>query len=259
MTGAALLATFAGLRSGAGLVTLGMPSGLHALVAPAMLSAMSLPLPPEGGLLFAPEAVEPALEFAAGVTAIALGPGVTTEETVAQFVVEIAERARCPMVIDADGLNCLASGPAGWSADTGGSADLGGRVLTPHPGEAARLLLRSVREIQEDRLGAAGELARRHGAVAVLKGHGTIVTDGQVFYRNRTGNPGMATGGTGDVLTGLIGGLLAARMSPFDAAVLGVHLHGLAGDLAASRVSEPALTAGDLLDSLGPAFLAHGG
>ena len=248
MTGAALLATRAGLRSGAGLVTLGIPAGIHPLIAPAMLSAMSLPLPPDGSSHFAPEAIKPALEFANGVTAIALGPGVTMEASVVRFVREIAGQAQCPMVIDADGLNCLGSGPAGWKPD------LGGRILTPHPGEAARLLDCSVSEIQQDRVSAAEELAGRYDAVAVLKGRGTIISDGQSWYANETGNPGMATGGTGDVLTGLVGGLLAQGMRPLDAAILGVHLHGLAGDLAAAELSEPALTAADLLDSLGPAF-----
>ncbi len=250
MTGAALLAVKAGLRSGTGLVTLGIPAGVHKLIAPAMLSAMSLPLPPDDSDRFTPEAVRPALEFAAGVTAIALGPGVSTEAPVAQFVTAFAKRAPVAMVIDADGLNCLAADPAGPDAGPGT------RILTPHPGEAARLLRCPVSEVQKDRRVSAALLANRHHAVVALKGHGTIVTDGESFYRNDTGNPGMATGGTGDVLTGLIGGLLATGMPAFDAAVLGVHLHGLAGDLAAATLSEPALTAGDLLDHLGPAFLA---
>ena len=249
MTCAALLATGAGLRSGAGLVTLGMPAGIHSLIAPAMLSAMSLPLPPDHRTCFGPEAVEPALEFAEGVTAIALGPGISTADTVVQFVRSISTRSPCPLVIDADGLNCLAGGPEQLGSDSRAV------VLTPHPGEAARLLDCTVAEIQVDRLGAAAELARRYRAVVVLKGHQTIVSDGESFYRNLTGNPGMATGGTGDVLTGLIGGLLAQRMPALDAAILGVHLHGLAGDLAAATLSEPALTAADLLDHIGPAFL----
>ena len=215
-----------------------------------MLSAMSLPLPPDGGLLFGPEAVEPALLFAKGVTAVAIGPGMTTADPVVEFVLEVAQRAQCATVIDADALNCLSI------RGTDLSSAAGPRVLTPHPGEAARLLDSEVPEIQKDRIAAAEELARRHGAVAVLKGRGTVVTDGEVFYVNETGNPGMAAGGAGDVLTGLIGGLLAQGMTAFDAATLGVYLHGLAGDLAAAKRSQPALTAGDLLDFLGPAFIA---
>ncbi len=250
MTGAALLTTGAGLRSGAGLVTLGMPAGLHPLIAPAMLAAMSLPLPPDDGTHFSPPAVEPALAFADGVTALALGPGISTAEPVVKFVREIALNARVPAVIDADGLNCLALSGADLSAARGP------RVLTPHPGEAARLLGISVGEVQADRRAAAARLALGTSSLVALKGRGTVVTDGVRCFVNETGNPGMATGGTGDVLTGLIGGLLAGRMSPFDATVLGVHLHGLAGDLAASHLSEQALTAPDLLDHLGPAFLA---
>jgi NAD(P)H-hydrate epimerase len=119
-------------------------------------------------------------------------------------------------------------------------------VLTPHPGEAARLLATETTAIQEDRSAAALELARRSGHIAVLKGAGTLVTDGERLYENRTGNPGMATGGTGDVLAGLIGALLAQGMQPFDAACLAVHVHGKAGDLAAERISPVGLCAEDL-------------
>jgi NAD(P)H-hydrate epimerase len=249
MTGAALLTTRAALRGGSGLVTLGVPASVHPLVTPAILGAMTLPLPatPEG--TFARDAAAPALEFAETVTAVALGPGVTTHEGTVDFVREIAKRAAAPVVLDADGLNALHGRPEPLLA----AAEP--RVLTPHPGEAARLLGVTTGDVQADRLAAATELAERYRSVAVLKGAGTIVTDGERFAINGTGNPGMATGGSGDVLTGLVAAFLAAGMEAFDAAHLAAHVHGRAGDLAAEAFSETALTARDIVDHLGPAFL----
>jgi NAD(P)H-hydrate epimerase len=122
--------------------------------------------------------------------------------------------------------------------------------LTPHPGEFARILGREVTAVQADRQGLAVQFAAEHGVVMVLKGHGTIVTDGRRVYHNRTGNPGMATGGTGDVLTGLIAALLGQGLEPFSAAQLGVFLHGLAGDLARDELGEASLIASDLLHFL---------
>ena len=130
-------------------------------------------------------------------------------------------------------------------------------MLTPHPGEAARLLDRSTKEVVEDRSGASLALASLTGSVVLLKGAGTVVTDGDRIYVNRTGNPGMATAGSGDVLTGLIAGLLAQGMAPFEAAALGAHLHGLAGDEAADGLGEHAMTAADILEALPGAFLRH--
>ncbi|MEN8150996.1 MAG: NAD(P)H-hydrate dehydratase [Planctomycetota bacterium] len=248
MTGAALLTTKAALRSGAGLVTLGVPATIHPLVTPAILSAMTLPLraTPEGS--FSRDAVPPAMDFARGVSSIALGPGITTHEDTAFFVRWIVERAAAPLVLDADGLNCLDGDPAPVRAAAGP------RVLTPHPGEAARLLGRKTSEIQADRTAAAEELAGRYRAIVVLKGAGTVITDGETGAINGTGNPGMATGGSGDVLTGIVAALLAGGMEPLDAAILGAHVHGAAGDLAAKAVSEISCTARDILRHLGRAF-----
>lgn len=251
MTGAALLTATACARAGAGLVTLGMPAAIHHLLAPAILEVMSLPLPstPDGG--FSRDAIQPAIDFATGVTAVALGPGIATENDTAAFAARLVQRLRPPLVLDADGLNCLTKNPAALRAATAP------RILTPHPGEAARLAGTTVAEIQDDRTAAAHDLAERFGATVVLKGHRTVVTDGDRFRVNLTGNPGLATGGSGDILTGIIAGLLAQGMDIFDAASLGVHLHGLAGDLAAKRLGFHSLIAGDLLTELGPAFLAH--
>ena len=253
MTGAALLVTRAALRSGAGLVTLGMPRAIHPLVAPSMLCAMSFPLPSSAVGTFSREAVQPALDFATGVDAVALGPGISTENETVAFATRVAQKVRVPLVIDADGLNCLAKSPATLR---GASSP---RVLTPHPGEAARLLGTDPRRVQSDRVGTAGALAQKFGAVVVLKGHGTVVSDGERVFTNDTGNPGMATGGTGDVLTGVLGALLAGGMATFEATVLAVHVHGLAGDLAAERLGQTSLTAEDLIAFLPAAFLGHAG
>jgi NAD(P)H-hydrate epimerase len=251
MAGAAVLATFGGLRSGAGLVTLGIPAAIHACAASGVRSAMTLPLPATPAGTFSRDAIQPAIDFTAGrVTAIALGPGITTDDETVAFATRLVQRIRLPLVLDADGLNCAAKSPASLRTSPAP------RILTPHPGEASRLLDRRTEKIQADRKAAAHDLAEAFGCVAVLKGHGTIVADRERMYVNRTGNAGMATGGAGDVLTGVIGGLAAQGMDPFDAAVLGVHVHGRAGDLAVREIGEISLIAEDLLRFLGPAFLS---
>jgi NAD(P)H-hydrate epimerase len=244
MTGAALLATRGALRAGSGLVTLGVPVAVHHLVAPSLLSAMSLPLPATPQGTFSRAAMDPAMDFSSGVTAVALGPGISTEADTVDFALGFALRARVPLVLDADGLNGLAKTPKSFRAAPAA------RVLTPHPGEAARLLNRSPAQVQADRTAAAGDLVKKFSATIVLKGHRTVVSDGERFYVNRTGNPGMATGGSGDVLTGIIAAFLARGLTPFDASVLGVHVHGLAGDLASKALGEESTTAGDLVDHL---------
>ena len=149
MTGAALLASRAALRSGPGLVTLGVPAAIHPLVAPAVLDCMTLPLPGTRSGAFSRDAIQPTLDFVSGVQAVALGPGITTEDQTVEFANRVAQRARVPLVLDADGLNCLAKMPSSLRA-AGGP-----RVLTPHPGEAARLLVSKVPEVQADRVGSA--------------------------------------------------------------------------------------------------------
>lgn len=249
MGGAAILTSRAALRSGPGLVTLGLPAPLQPFVAPAVPSCLTLPLPATREGSFSRDAIQPALDFLGGkVTAVAMGPGLTTDDDTVQFAMRVAQRSRVPLVLDADGLNCAAKMPAPLRASQSP------RVLTPHPGEASRLLGRKTAAVQEDRVGAATEIAATFSAVVVLKGHRTLVTDGDRLYENRTGNAGMATGGMGDVLTGIVGGLLAQGMEPFDAAVLGVHVHGRAGDLAAEEVGRISLVAEDLERWLGPAF-----
>jgi NAD(P)H-hydrate epimerase len=182
----------------------------------------------------------------AGKSAVAIGPGLSTAKGAAQVALHLVATLALPSVVDADGLNALAAAPRDFKP---GGAPL---VLTPHPGEMARLLGVANAEVQADRLGAAREAAKRYGAVVILKGARSVIAaaDGAAFV-NPTGNPGMASGGMGDALTGIVGGLLAQGLSALDAAKLGVYLHGLAGDLAVEAIGGQAgLVCSDLIDAI---------
>jgi ADP-dependent NAD(P)H-hydrate dehydratase / NAD(P)H-hydrate epimerase len=238
--GAAILAARAAVRSGAGLVTAAVPESILDVVDLGSIESMTLPL----------RSLDRVLEAVEGKSVLAMGPGLGQEDETVAAIRRIALEVSLPLVLDADGINAFA----------GRAAELAGRgaetVLTPHPGELGRLLGISTAEVQGDRIAAARRAAVEAEAVVVLKGHRTLVaTPGGEVHVNATGNPGMATGGTGDVLTGLIAGLLAQGLGALDAARLGVYLHGLAGDLAAARTGEAALAAGDLLTYLPAAFL----
>lgn len=247
-TGAPVLTARAVLRSGAGLATVGCPKSAHPLIAGHLLCEMAFALPDAPPGVFAVEAVSEALDRTERVNAVALGPGITTNGPAMAFAQQMAILCPLPLVLDADGLNAFAG-----SAQRLESAE-GPRVLTPHPGEAARLLGCTAAEVVADREGIAIRLARETENVVLLKGAGTIVTDAERVYVNTTGNSGMATAGAGDVLTGLIAALLAQGLSGFDAAVLGAYLHGRAGDIAAARLGEHGLIATDILDALPLAF-----
>lgn len=249
-SGAAILAARAAVRSGAGLVTAAVPQDIVQIVDLGSLESMSLALPvvlPDGLDAACPDLL---LEFSRDKDALAIGPGLglatSTVEAVRRLVLEV----ELPVVLDADGLNAFAGDLEMLARRTAGT------VLTPHPGELARLLNLEVSQVQEQRIASAKLAAARSGAVVVLKGHRSLVASpaGEVFV-NPTGNPGMASGGMGDVLTGLIGGLIAQGYEPLVAGLLGTYIHGLAGDLAAIRSrSQVTLTAVDLLGSLGEAF-----
>jgi NAD(P)H-hydrate epimerase len=251
--GAAILAARAAVRAGAGLVTAAVPRPILDIVDLGSIESMTLPLPSDDSGQLTEEAAAVALAAAEGKDAVAVGPGLGADA--APAIRRLAGECPLPLVLDADGINAFA----------GRAAELARRqaptLLTPHPGELGRLLGLSTADVQADRVGAARRAAAETGAVAVLKGHQTLVAapDGAVWV-NPTGNPGMATGGTGDVLTGLLAGLLAQGLDPLDAARLGVYLHGLAGDLAVDRrgregrQGEASLAAGDLIDALPQAF-----
>jgi NAD(P)H-hydrate epimerase len=249
--GAAVLAARAALRAGCGLVTLGCPEGARPAIAAQLLCEMSVPLPDSAPGVFSGDAVSEALDLAERCQTVAIGPGLSLEAPAQAFARDIALLAPVAMVIDADGLNALHD-----RVDELKKARAP-RVLTPHVGEAARMLGIPTDAVARDRASAALALSKRAGAIVVLKGAGTLVTDGDRLYVNATGNPGMATAGSGDVLTGVIASLLAQGMAPFDGAVLGVHLHGLAGDIAAAEVGEHGMIASDILDALPQAGRAH--
>lgn len=249
--GAAILAARAAVASGAGLVTLGVPEPIVDLVDGASLESMSLPLAADRAGALDVDAASEALEALDGKQALAIGPGLGTSGTTTVAVHRLLTEAEVPAVVDADALNVLA-GSLGVLKERSRAT-----VLTPHPGEAARLFEVSVDEILADRVGFVRSRAVEHRVVLVLKGHQTLVgtPQGEVFV-NSTGNPGMASGGSGDVLTGTVGALLAQGYDAVVAACLGVFLHGRAGDLAAETAGLEGMRASDLIEHLPGAFLS---
>jgi len=276
MSGAISLAGLATLRSGAGLVTLAVPRLIQDVVAGFSSCYMTQGLADENGQfskaatgsMIGPD--ESSGEFSQW-TCIGFGPGLGRSEVLTDLVEVVYRVTNQPMVVDADALFALAERPEVFAHPAGP------RVLTPHPGEFARLtgspysvarriegaaaLARGDDDIHHqfrDKSNVAGATRRRPEIIVVLKGHETVVTDGQRVSINQTGNPGMATGGSGDVLTGVITGFVCQGLSPFDAARLGAHVHGLAGDLAAAELGQVALIASDLIDYLPKAFQSLG-
>jgi len=250
MSGAAALGGISALRSGAGLVRIASAAEVQPTVAGFDPSYMTYPLPndEDGRIDFA--RARPAIETLLGATVVAVGPGLGQSDSIRALVRFLVESTDKPLVIDADGLNALAG-------QTEILANLTRPViLTPHPGEFARLTGLKVAEVQADREALAVKLAHRsEPLVVVLKGSETVVTDGTKLYINTTGNPGMATGGAGDVLTGIIAALLAQRAPGFEAAQLGVYVHGIAGDIARDQDGEVGMIAGDIVDALPDAFI----
>jgi NAD(P)H-hydrate epimerase len=244
MSGAAVLSASAALRGGAGLVYLAVPKEIQPIVAAANPCYLTAPLSEDSEGRLDMAALTDLLALAEGKTVIAAGPGLGHGHGVAAVVEWLVTQTSVPLVLDADALNAL-QGRASLLKNGPGP-----RVLTPHPGEFARLIGSNIASVQADRQGQAVRFAAKHGVVLLLKGQGTIVTDGRRMYRNTTGNPGMATGGTGDVLTGLIAALLGQGLEPFAAAQLGAWWHGQAGDLARDELGDVCLIASDLLHYL---------
>ncbi|MDE3155898.1 MAG: NAD(P)H-hydrate dehydratase [Acidobacteriota bacterium] len=248
-TGAAYLAATGALRSGAGLVSIATPHPCLPILAAMAPEYMTIPLAATstGGIDAA--AVDQVLEAARDV--IAIGPGLGTSEGTQAFVRAVVDRATMPLVIDADGLNAFAGDPDRLVGREGRDV-----IITPHPGEMARLVGMSTEEVQASRVEIARNFAVAHHVYVVLKGHRTLVAtpDERVFICT-TGNPGMATGGTGDVLTGMVAAWLAQLLDAEAACKLAVHLHGMAGDLAEADFGEISMTSGDLADHLSDAIL----
>ena len=247
MAGAMGLAGMGALRSGAGLVTIATADVCQPVVASFEPSYMTVPLPADEQGRIAKAAHRRIAEVAAKCTSVGCGPGMQHTPDIDYLVGRMYLEFAQPMVVDADALNALATQPDLFPRHAGP------RIVTPHPGEFARLVGIPKLDPQE-RADRAKDLAIRGGIIVVLKGHRTIVTDGHDLYENTTGNAGMATGGCGDVLTGIITALLGESLSPFAAAQLGVYVHGLAGDLAAGVLGQTSLIASDLLHYLPQAF-----
>lgn len=240
MSGAAALAGLAALRGGAGIVSLAVPAKIVSVVAAIEPSYLTIPLPDDERGRLCVGAKDELAELISNSTALAVGPGWGISADLIELARWLFASVERPAVIDADGLNLLSQSPEALKTHAAA------RILTPHPGEFSRLTGHDTRMIQENREELACWFAQEHNVVLLLKGHGTIITDGQRLAVNTTGNSGMATGGSGDVLTGLLAALLAQGLPAFEAAQLGAHLHGLAGDLAAKELTKPGLIASDL-------------
>lgn len=238
-TGAAFFAAMGALRAGAGLVFLGVPESIYSIEAVKLNEPVIFPLPDAGGRLSA-DAVPEILTRLPQMDAVLVGPGLGQSEGTLAVVRVVLEKAECPVVVDADGINVLSA-----HRDL-----LRGRklptILTPHDGEFARL----GGVIGEDRMAAAAALAEELGCVVLLKGHETCITDGTDGYINPTGNPGMAVGGSGDVLAGVITALLGAGLPPLEAAACGAWLHGAAGDRCAAELGQYGMLPTDMLSAL---------
>ncbi|NLI13254.1 NAD(P)H-hydrate dehydratase [Pelotomaculum propionicicum] len=245
MTGAACLTGESALRAGAGLVTVAVPETLHEIMEEKLTEVMTSPLPDTGKGSLSRGARQRILSLLENTDVLAIGPGLSQAGEVVTLVRELLPHVRIPCVLDADALNALA-----------GSGDILRKVqapvvITPHPGEMGRLLGVSPKEIQKDRIAAAVQASEKWGVTALLKGARTVIAapDGAIFI-NPTGNPGMATAGSGDVLTGVVAALIAQGMETARAAAAGAYIHGLAGDLAAGEKGMMGLVAGDIMSAL---------
>lgn len=238
-TGAAYLAAMGALRSGAGLVFLGVPESIYAIEAVKLNEPVVFPLPDESGKL-SKEAIPEILERLTKMDAVLIGPGLGQSEGTFAVVKAVLEHADCPVVLDADGITLL----------SGHKDILRGRqrpvILTPHDGEFSRI----GGSIGPDRMESAAELARDLGCTVLLKGHRTCITDGETGYLNTTGNPGMAVGGSGDVLAGILASLLGQKLPPLEAAACAAWLHGAAGDRCAQALGQYGMLPTDMLEEL---------
>lgn len=238
-TGAAALAAMGALRSGAGLVYLGVPACIYAIEAVKLTEPVVFPLPDRDGTLSA-DAVVRIREMLPRMDAVLIGPGLGQSEGTLEVLRAVLREYPGPVVVDADGINLLAK-----HKDMVRGRD-GVTILTPHDGEFLRL----GGSLEEDALESVSRLAVDLGCIVVRKGHGTLVCDGTICYENPTGNPGMAVGGSGDVLAGMIVGLLGQGISPIEAAALAVWLHGAAGDRCAQEMGQYGMLPTDMLERL---------
>jgi len=248
-SGAAVLCAAAAMRSGAGLVTLGVPKGLNnAIIKIKSKEVMTFPLPETKDGTLSLAGFRKIKDFIKKIDVLAVGPGLSQNKSTLELARKIVSDIDKPMIIDADALNALVGHLKLLSAIR---YPLSAKILTPHPGEMARLLGVSIKEIQSKRKTVAKIFAQDYNCTVVLKGEKTIVADSSgEIYENSTGNPGMATAGSGDVLTGIIAALLGQGLNAFLAAKFAVYLHGLAGDLAAKEKTQISLIASDIIDKI---------
>jgi len=258
MAGAVVLAGRAALLTGAGLVRLAVPDPILETVAGYCPEYTTIPCPADEAGRFSLDALETLLTHAEHCTALFLGPGLGRSDKLDQLVSLFLQKISKPIVVDADALNALVVPPGISLRSIPGSLNSpDSLIMTPHAGEFARLRGEKTppEEDMEARKSAAQEFAQQHNVLLVLKGHETIITDGKQLAINTTGNPGMATGGSGDVLTGMTAGLMAQNVLPiFEAVRLAIYLHGLAGDIAAEQLGEASVTATAILEAIPKAF-----
>ncbi len=260
MTGAAYLCSKAALRSGSGIVTLGIPESLNPVMEVKLTCVMTHPLPETKASTLSNKGRKEIMKLCESHDVVALGPGLSQQPETRKLILWLIKNIGRNMVIDADGLNALADNVNVLHKIKKDS------VLTPHPGEMSRLTgLGSAKDVQKERLNTATQfvqtirekLSDEKRLILVLKGDKTIVADYEKVYVNRTGNPGMATAGAGDVLTGIIASLIGQGYDVFDASQLGVYIHGLAGDIAAKKKGENSMIASDIIDYLPDAFIKY--
>ncbi len=248
-SGAAVLAGAAAMRTGSGLVTLGIPKGLNSsLIKIKPIEIMTLPLEQSRAGNLSLAAFKQIRDFAVNSDAIVIGPGMGREGTTQRLARKIIKTIKKPMVVDADGLNALVSGLNALRRAKDEGQEM---IFTPHSAEMARLMGKSIKFIRNNRKKVAQKIAQDYNVTVVLKGHDTIVADNRGnFYVNKTGNPGMATAGSGDVLSGIIASFIGQGLNGFHAAKYGVYIHGLAGDLAARKKSQSGMIASDIIDNI---------
>jgi NAD(P)H-hydrate epimerase len=249
MTGAAFLSSQGALLAGSGLVINGIPESLNQIMETKLTEVMTLPLPETKNGSLSLKAKGSILDFTKKCNVVAIGPGLGSDDETSSLVAELLEKIEAPVVLDADGINAL-----------GGDLEPVKKrkyrtVITPHPGEMARLTGKSIEEVQSNRTDISKEVAEETEAIVCLKGHKTVVAgpEGSI-YVNETGNSGMATGGTGDVLTGMIASFIGQGVNDLSATITAVYLHGLAGDVAAEKKGQFCMVASDLLECMSEAF-----
>ncbi len=242
MSGAAILAAKGAMRTGVGLLFLGVPRILNQIVETNLLEVISKPLPQTKDGSLSLQSYSFIYDFAARTDALVLGPGLSLNKQTQKLVRKLLSAIKIPLLIDADGLNAVGTNPNFLRQAS---------VITPHLGEMGRLLKISPREVQKRKKEIARDFACKYKTTVILKGFETVVSSSEgKIYVNKSGNPGMATAGAGDVLAGMVGALLARGFSPFEAAKVGVYLHGCAGDLAAEEKGQESMLASDIIEKI---------